>query len=87
LTIVILTCIASCAGVTSRENFLNHEKDIVGLNVDKLRAGIKSTQLISEAYLENGNIEYRYQYLGCWRRLNLDSECQSNLDRGLVANS
>lgn len=24
---------------------------------------------------------------GCWRRLNLDSECQSNFDRGLVANS
>ena len=23
----------------------------------------------------------------CWRRLNLDSECQSNFDRGLVANS
>jgi hypothetical protein len=25
--------------------------------------------------------------LGCWRRLNLDSGCQSNFDRGLVANS
>jgi len=23
----------------------------------------------------------------CWRRLNLDSACQSNFDRGLVANS
>lgn len=25
--------------------------------------------------------------LACWHRLNLDSECQSNFDRGLVANS
>jgi hypothetical protein len=25
--------------------------------------------------------------LGCWRRLNLDSECQSNFDRGILASS
>ena len=27
------------------------------------------------------------EVINCWRRLNLDSECQSNFDRGLVANS
>lgn len=57
----IMAAISSCAGVTPQENYARVIAAMVGTNIDRL----KETPL-SERYLGNGNVEYRYRYnQGC----------------------
>jgi hypothetical protein len=60
---------------------------------DKLAAAKQWASLV-ESELRSGrylprveSARHTVQDLVCWRRLNLDSECQSNFDRGLVVSS
>jgi hypothetical protein len=57
--------IASCVtSVTPHDNFKNSLPLTVGTSIDLPRTNINPELLLSTRFLPNGNIEYRYRYLG-----------------------
>ncbi len=63
LAALVLLC-AACTSVTPHENFVNNLNSRVGRSIDIPRTDLKPTLLLSERQLQNGNVEYRYRYLG-----------------------
>lgn len=63
LAVLVVLC-AACTTVTPHENFANILNGRVGESFDIPRTDLKPPLLLSERQLQNGNVEYRYRYLG-----------------------
>ena len=73
LACLVILNATSCVVIMPHENFKNDLRLWVGANIDSPHYNIKPELLLSTRILDNGNIEYRYRYLGdCVRLFEVD---------------